>query len=100
VVLVDYTSPELWCLLQCERDTRRRLGDNYTDEVYLTNIEAEWERRGVCSECFAQMDEANPPAAVLLERIRELEEETKQLREQVASQKPTIGFRLPASSAT
>jgi hypothetical protein len=66
VLLRDYSTPELWCLLQCERDTRRRQGDNYTDTPYLSNIEAEWKRPGVCSECFTQMGEANPPAVPTL----------------------------------
>jgi hypothetical protein len=39
--LAGLQTPELWCLLQRERDTLRRQGDNHTDTPYLSNIEAE-----------------------------------------------------------
>ncbi len=91
----DYPAPDLWCLLQCERDEERRLGHSYHSQPWLANIEAEWERRGVCSSCFEQMTDANPRAQDLLRRISELEAENEELLARL-EQPVRIGFGPPA----
>jgi hypothetical protein len=92
VLLRDYSDRGLWCLLQCERAEKARIGAQYSDDLYLANIETEWSRRNVCSHCFGAMAEGNPPAGELLQRIKVLEEENASLREQLARPGPRFGF--------
>jgi hypothetical protein len=47
----------LWAQLQYERWQQSRHHD-YTNTTYLANLEEEWARRGICSRCHRDIDDA------------------------------------------
>ena len=68
--LAEWPDECLWWQLKSERHDAERMGLNYTNQQFLANLETEWDRRGLCSRCFREIDQP------LAERFVEVEART------------------------
>jgi hypothetical protein len=57
LLLRDWPDDCVWAQLQYERWQQDRNGSNYTNSMYLENLEKEWGRRAICSRCHREIDQ-------------------------------------------
>lgn len=75
----------LWAQLQYERWQQDRNPDNYTNTLYLDNLENEWARRGICSRCHREIGpELDSQVSELERRANNAEEKIGRLRRVIA----------------
>lgn len=70
----DYPAECLWAQLQWEREQAEP--DGGKDSAYLTNLEAEWSRRDLCSRCLRDLDHPFMTEVDALRHSAEVAQET------------------------
>lgn len=80
VPLRDWPDECVWRQLQYERWLKGR-GQGYTNTLYLSNLEDEWARRGVCSRCHREIDrDLDEQVSGLESRSRNAEDKLSRIR--------------------
>jgi hypothetical protein len=93
VSLSEWPDECIWWQLKSERYNADRLGDGYSSQQFLANLEAEWAGRQLCSRCYRQIDE--PLAAQLAKweaRSADAENKLGRIR-RVISEQPDSSLR-------
>jgi hypothetical protein len=57
IPMYEWPDECVWTQLKYERWQRDR-NPNYTNTMYLDNLEKEWSGRGICSRCHREVDES------------------------------------------
>jgi hypothetical protein len=71
----------VWAQLQYEHSQQDRDLSNYTNMLYLANLEKEWARRGICSRCHREIDRGLDEQMSKLEtRAHDAEEKLRRIR--------------------
>ena len=91
-LLYEWPDECLWAQLQYERWQQSRQKD-YTNTLYLANLETEWARRGICSRCHRDVDRN------LDQQMSELEARAQNAEEKLGRIRRLIVVTPDASSA-
>jgi hypothetical protein len=84
ILLYEWPDECLWAQLQYERWQQGRQHD-YTNTLYLANLEEEWARRAICSRCHRNVDpDLDQQMSALAARAQNAEEKLGRIRRLIA----------------